>query len=418
MPFDEHTTGSNGANDEDIHANAIEINALTPADLFVRPSTPRTWAFAAGQHSTGWIDFTFLNDEQIFIPATINGLAVDLLLDSGAGITVLDGGFAKKIGVKLGGAMGVVGAGGQAIMQLAPDLQIRLGSLTLRRITAGVVDLAVLGQRDGHPIPVILGKEVFNQLIIDIDFRRRKIAFRDPESFSGPAGAPRVALGRHKDRRSVLVSVEGGAPLPFDFDLGAASPLIVYSSYRDSARLLDGRPQSLELSGGVGGITKSKIATLAYITIAGVRIADIPTDFPDAADNAFNSNRTGGSIGLPVFSRFRLIADYPHDALWLIPDAKALAEPFHKDRSGLLGEPAGRHLKVLMVAPGSPAERTGWKQGAEIVAVKILDRNGNKNGASYPPSPLSFWATKQPGTIVVLTLADGSIRQITLADYY
>jgi hypothetical protein len=413
IAFDEQETGTNEADHQYQHVAAIEINVPTPAHLFVRPAARKTWSFASGHHSTGWIEFEFFHDNEIFIPATINHRAVELLLDSGAGISVLDSGFARRIGVKSSGTLPVSGSGGQATMQLAPEVQIRLGGLTLRRITAGVIDLSEVGAQLGHPMPLILGREVFNQLIIDIDFSHHEIAFRDPGGFSSPGDAVRVALGRHNTHRSIPVSVEGGTPVPFDFDLGNNGPLIVYSSYRDSTHLLDNKRQSLDLGAGVGGTFKSKVATLESITIAGIRIADIPTQFPDAADNAVNSDRTAGNIGLPVFSRFRLITDYPHDALWLIADAKVLAEPFAKDRSGLVTERAADRLKVLMVAPGSPAENAGWQEGAEIVAV-----DGRKIDASYSGSPLSQWSQQRSGTVVILTLADGSTRQLTLADYY
>jgi hypothetical protein len=276
-----------------------------------------------------------------------------------------------------------------------------------------VIDLAQISEQAGHPMPFILGKEVFNELIIDIDFAHRRIAFRDPAAFSAPPGAVRVALGRHKDRRSIPVSVEGRPAVSFDFDLGNNGALIVYPAYRDEVHLLDGRPQSLGLSAGVGGLIKSKLATLRSIAVAGIEIAAVPTEFPDAADNAVNSDRTAGNIGLTVFSRFRLLTDYPHDALWLIPDAERLRDPFVRDRSGLAAMPAKDRLKVLMVAPGSPAERAGLKDGAEILAV-----DGKQIDTGYSGSELSQWAHQAPGTIVKLTLADGSIQQLTLQDYY
>jgi hypothetical protein len=90
-------------------------------------------------------------------------------------------------------------------------------------------------------LPLILGKEVLNQMVVDIDFQRHRIAFRDPNGFSGSLGAVRLALGKHGDNHTVAVSVEGAAPVPFDFDLGNGSPLIIYGAYRDSAHLLEGK---------------------------------------------------------------------------------------------------------------------------------------------------------------------------------
>ena len=413
MAFSEVETGTNEADVEHRQFDAIDINVATPIRLFARPVPPKTWSFASGAHATEWIDFDFFNDNQIFIPAQVNGSEVKVLLDSGAGISLIDSTLAKQINVEANGKLPISGVGGQATMQIASQIQIRLAGLTFRHIRAGVMDLSQVSEQVGRPMPFILGKEAFNEFIIDIDFAHHRIAFQDPAAFSAPSGAVRVALGRHEDRRSVPLSVEGRSPVSFDFDLGNNGGLIVYSAYRDAVHLLDGRPQSLGLSAGVGGLIKSKIATLKSISIAGIEIAAVPTEFPDAADNAVNSDRTAGNVGLLVFSRFRLLTDYPHDALWLIPNADHLHDPFLKDRSGLASMPAKDRLKVLMVAPGSPAEHAGFKEGAEILAV-----NGKQIDAGYSGSELSHWAHQAPGTIVNLTLADGSVQQLTLQDYY
>ena len=66
-----------------------------------------------------------------------------------------------------------------------------------------------------------------------------------------------------------------------------------------------------------------------------------------------------------------------------------------------------------MVAPGSPAERAGWKDGTQIAAV-----DGHKIDAAYRNSTLSRWTMQPPGTRVTLTLADGSTRELVLADYF
>lgn len=202
--------------------------------------------------------------------------------------------------------------------------------------------------------------------------------------------------------------------MPADFDLGnSSSALIVYASYRDRLHLLDGRKHSLGITGGVGGAMKPKLATLGSITIGGVQIDNVPAEFPDAADNAFNSDRTIGDIGLQVLSRFRLLTDYADNALWLIPDKEALARPFQRNRAGLITHLVGDRLKILMVAPGSPAELAGWKESDEIIAI-----DGTKIGPNFRSTELSHWAQQPAGTTVTLQLANSSVRKITLADYY
>jgi hypothetical protein len=413
MPFGEHDRGPNHADDQDLQARVIEVNAPLPASLFTRPTSVQIWRFADGLRSTGWIDFELFDDERLFIPATVDGHPVKLLLDSGAGVTVLDSAYAKANGIKAGGSIGVMGVGGGATMQLAPNLEVKFGGLTLSHITAGLIDMSGVAADMGRPLPLILGKEVLNQMVVDIDFQHRRIAFRDPDGFSGSPDAVRLTLGKHGDNRTVPVSVEGGPPVPFDFDLGNGSPLIVYGAYRDSAHLLDGKPQSLTLTSGVGGTKPDKLATIGSIALGGLKLATVPAAFPDAGNDAISSDRAAGNIGLPVFRRFRLVTDYPHNAIWLTPNASAMAEPFLKRRSGLMVEQSGDRLRVIMVAPGSPAAQGGWKEGAEITAI-----DGQKIDPGYLGSRLSHWSEGAPGTEITLSLADGSTRKLTLADYY
>ena len=413
MPFAQQQSGSNPADDQSQHAKSIQINMQVAQTVFSRPAGTKIWSFASGGTSTGWIDFEYFGDSQIFIPALVNGNPISLLLDSGAGITVVDSGYAAKIQLKGSGSLGVSGTGGQSTMQLTSDLHIQIGNLSLAHITAGVIDLSSVAAQEAHPMPLVLGREAFNQLIIDIDFQRRKIAFHDPKGYSAPREATRVALGRHGDNRTVPISLEGAAAVQFDFDLGNNGTLIVYPAYRDRTHLLDGRPQTLDMFGGVGGMATEKLATLKTIGIAGTQLIDVPVSFPEPGDNAVNSDQTAGNVGLYIFNRFRLVADYPHDALWLTPDPKLVAEPFPKNRAGLDFMPASDRLVVMLVRPGSPAERGGWNKGTEVIAI-----DGHKIDANYSGSPLARWSQRPPGTVVALTLADGSIRQLILADYY
>jgi len=91
----------------------------------------------------------------------------------------------------------------------------------------------------------------------------------------------------------------------------------------------------------------------------------------------------------------------------------AINKPFDKDRSGLVAQTGKNALKILMVAPGSPAERAGWKQGEELIAI-----DGHAIDAAYEGSPLARWGRQPAGTVVKLTKGDHSVHDLTLADYF
>lgn len=70
-------------------------------------------------------------------------------------------------------------------------------------------------------------------------------------------------------------------------------------------------------------------------------------------------------------------------------------------------------MKVLLVATGSPAAKAGWKNNEEISAV-----NGEKIGSDFGKSKEAHWSSEPAGTVVTLTMPDGTARKLTLADYY
>jgi hypothetical protein len=197
------------------------------------------------------------------------------------------------------------------------------------------------------------------------------------------------------------------------FDVGNAGALSLYPRYWQEARLLENRRSSKTLSGAVGGLRERDVATLKHIRFAGVTLNDVPTVFDDAGNSVSTSDRLLGNLGLAVLSRFRMVTDYANDTLLLVPDARALRQPFSKDRSGLVALPADGRLTVKLVAPGSPAAAAGWRVGEDIIAI-----DGQKIGPDYAGTPLAGWRYRPAGQTVVLTLRDGSERRLILKDYY
>jgi hypothetical protein len=384
---------------------------LTKA-LFVSPKSARAAVFANGARSTGWMTFNFFSENRIFIPALVHGRPVQVLLDSGAESTILDKTWAEMAGLKEQGAVTTLGTGGADTAGLIGGVDIQMGDLALKNLTVGTLDLGSIGARIGRPLPVILGKEVFNELIVDIDFANRRIAFHDPAAFTPPAGAMAVPLKAAGGLRTVAVSVEGANAIDVDFDLGNGSPLLLYPAYWKPAGLLESRPSSQTLSGAVGGLRAQPIATIRDVRIGAVDIRDVPTVMTLPGASGVDSDRTLGNVGLPILSRFRVITDYGHDRLYLIPQTEALALPFVKDRLGLSLEQVGGEIVVEFVAPGSPAEATGFKPHDRI---RTIDR---KPPEAWPIDALRSLKNSPAGSRVEFEMADGEVRRVRLADYF
>lgn len=411
MPFIEREQLEGDPREQRYSFSKVDIDPAVPAQVWAAPAAQRKFAFDGGASRTPALPFEFYLGSRIYIPATVAGVETHVLLDSGAETTVLDATWAKAHGIKPTGAVAAVGTGGRAEAQIASGVNIRIGNMELKDLTVALIDLSGVEKMLGRPIPVILGKEVFNDLVISLDFVGSTIAFEDPDSFLPPDGAEAVPVMAVNGIRTVPVSIEGAPPVPMDFDLGNGSPLLVYSSlWKPAGLLTDGRPSSKTLSGAIGGLKERDIVTVRSLTFGGVTFQGVPAVlFGDEAKDA-DGTVSLGNIGMPILSRFALVTDFPHDRIWLKPLPGA-DKPFFKDRVGM-GFDASGTGKLMYVAPGSPADKAGLKTGDTVIAVD------GKPFETLGPADLTRLRGLPEGASLPVTLKGGAVKVLSIREYY
>lgn len=411
MAFAESAAGAGGG-DASVRWSEIDASPEIAAEDFARPALAAAHVIAGGAASTGFMTFDLFAGSRIYIPATVNGVRTEVLLDSGAEMTVLDKGFAERLGLTPTGEVAAVGTGGVGRAQFVGGVTLELDGIVFADRTVAVIDLAAIGQAIGRPLPVILGKDAFNGLIVDIDFPARAIAFHEAEAFAPPEGVVEVPLTSTGSIRAIPMSVEGREPELFDFDTGNGGALIVYPAYAESAALLDGRPASTVMSGAIGGVREAGIATIQSINIAGFEIRNVPATFPPTGPSAVDSDRAAGNVGIGVLGRFRLVTDFEGGRLWLGATPESLGQPFARDRLGLGLRKEATALVVQRVSPGSPAAEAGWVAGERIIAIDGLGAD------ALDAAALRGIIAGPSGRTLVLTLEGGETRTLEARDFY
>ena len=286
-----------------------------------------------------------------------------------------------------------------------------VGNLHLDQLTVASFDFSGVAKSIGRPIPFVLGDEVFNELLVDIDFANRRIAFRElPASQASEAGVE-VPIVRIKDR-AVPVSIEGAPAVPFEFDIGSGSPLQIFPSFEAEHHLLDDRRTSQTWFGGVGGYSPMKVAMVKHFSFAGVGFPAAPAVFTPDTRSGANSNLVQGNLGLPVYARFHLVIDFSHDRLWAAPNTAAATAPFPQDRLGLYLTAKANLLQVSLVSPGSPAASSGLTTGDNVAAINGLPAD------AWTPTALRSLREGPVGSGVTVVLAKGDIRRMVLTDFY
>jgi predicted aspartyl protease len=383
----------------------VTANQGLSAATFERPLSKVR--FADGAASTAWLPISWFNGLHILVRGTVAGRPSDILIDSGAEVTVLSESFAKELGLERSGRVRI----GTQGASLARGVDVAIGALSLSSLTVAVTDLRELEKMSGRDFPAIVGSELFNGAVVDIDYPGARIAFHDPARYQPEPEARRVPLlPGDSGKMLVEASVEGLPAALFSIDTGSGTTVSLFEGFVEKNGLLENRsPRSSRASNGIGGSRDATIATLKSFSIGGFELHDMPAEFHDAKKGAFSSRDIAGNLGAQVLGRFRVAFDRTNAVMYLSPGAGWDSEPFWKNRSGFGLLSQADYYEVTAVAPGSPAAAAHWKVGRRIVAID------GKPVKSYPSED---WRTLPPGTKVVLKDGSGAERTLVLADYY
>lgn len=394
--------------------SSVTANKDLPEEMFARPETAVSLLqFTDGSSTSGWIDFNFHRKRRLIMDASLNGYETTMILDSGAEATAIDKSFADSIGLKGEGELSASGVGGTTKVSIAQGVTIELGNLKATNLTVIILDLSFIGERIGHPLNVIFGEEVFNELIVDIDYPNERIAFHKPEVFSTEGlSEPITIVSAQGGQKEIAVSINGLAPALVGLDTGSFDTITLFKPWTDANGVLDGLTTSTRLGGGVGGQSVALVGTVQSIEVGGHRLTQVPVTFFQSEEGSFATTEIAGNMGVQVFRQFRTTFDFGKSLLYFTPPTSGLNPVYDRDRTGLQTTKKDSGLEVTHVAKGSPAEAAGWKAGEVIIAI-----NDAAIGADYWDGQYR-WNLSPQGTVLTLRTEDGRSRKITCKEFY
>jgi len=415
LPFAQEATSDEPNGNVKIVWQNVEANVPVADGVFAKPRQASKLAeFAGGAASTGWLPMQLYLDRYIYLRGTLQGTETDIVLDSGAGATVVDKALAAELGIRTQGQVTAKGVGGTQPAAFLRDLVIGVGPLKLRGLRGVSIDLSGLTPMLGRAMPVILGKEAFHELVIDVDYPNQRIAFHRREGFVyGGSGRSVPLIAGGDGHRAVELEVEGHKG-KFTVDTGSGGTVDVFAHFTQANRLLGGRtPTSQALGGGVGGRIVTTTGTLRSVKLAGYELTEVPAGFPDVDKGAFATKHVDGNLGAGVFARFRLTFDYGRETLHVEPGPKWDTAAFRKDRLGIGAELDGDTLRVRFVAPGSPAAEAGVKVDDRIRAL-----GGEPVHVDGWRAQFLRWADVPAGTEVEWEDGAGVRHRLVTRDFY
>lgn len=355
-----------------------------------------------------WNSFEMATGDTLLVRAHVKGIATAAILDSGSAASIISASLAAKLGLESAEQRTVRGLSGRAPARIVRGLDVEIDGQSRRLAMAYIVDLDSASAALGRPIDLVLGEDVFADRYLVLDFANNRYALA--EGFAGGPGWAFAPMG-HGSNRELLVyaSIAGLDPAPLMVDLGSNTALMLSRDYADRHGLLEGKPHSTTVLGGVEGERLATSFMADRAQLGGLEVDAIPA----LAVNDWLSGSTVGNIGLPLLAQFDVVLDFKVGRLWLHMLPVGRRPAMLKDHSGLSLMASAHALTVVHVALGSPAARSGWAIGDRIVAI-----DGKPADMTYTTGTLWQWRFGPVGRRVKLTIDGGGVREIQLADYY
>lgn len=247
--------------------------------------------------------------DRLFVPVEVQGERAEALLDSGAELTLLDRRFADRFGVQEGKKVEARGTGaGTTSAELVENIGISALGRNLTLPVVAVIDLSDVGARlIGQPLPIVLGREIFDAGKLAIDIDAGTIAFVAEQEL--PQGVRLPLMAAHGIETVPVLF--GDMEVSADFDLGNGSGLLLSP---ELARQLELEPVGIEPAGGIGGAAARPVVYVQELTVAG-------RPFRNIRAHVVENLQVPANIGVGILRRFRILTDFPNREIFLDPNS-------------------------------------------------------------------------------------------------
>jgi hypothetical protein len=194
------------------------------------------WVTPGGANYYFDIPLELTHSSLVLVPVRVNGNRPQrFVLDTAATTTMLDAGFASRLGLVADGSVDMISAGGNFTASNGHLDNLQIGKIQVRRLPVSWAPLDVM-RRDDERIVGVLGQDVLSRISVTLDFAARRLRIGNAPCGDGDVlvdveradGRPAIPA------RVVLPGQQRDGPLVID---SAANTLILFGEADDrSAR--------------------------------------------------------------------------------------------------------------------------------------------------------------------------------------
>jgi hypothetical protein len=247
-------------------------------------------------------------------------------------------------------------------------------------------DFDYLSQGLGTQIHGLLGYDVFDSFVVEIDYKSRKLTLYDPQFYARRRSdrakrkmdAVPLSVVRRKPFAKATVQDDLGNThnLNMLIDSGASNALTLFTSADENLEIPDLSIYSF-IGIGLSGDIYGHIGRVRRFGLGRYKFKKPLATFPDEASVQISNyeNDRSGSIGADVLKRFTVVFNYSAGEMLLKPNA-SFKDDFKFNLSGIditTPFPDLPVYQVTKIREGSPAWIAGLQVGDQIVTINGIE---------------------------------------------
>ncbi|HEY9826422.1 MAG TPA: aspartyl protease family protein [Stenomitos sp.] len=371
----------------------------------------RTQATLVWQGDTATVPFEDYGGH-LYIQASANGTpAENWIIDSGAADVFISQRKAAALNLQPQDQVSIPGESHSVSTHYVPRLAVQVGPIALQdqeSVAIPASETQGLEQYFGRSLTGILGYELFEQLVVELNYSQHRLRLHRPSTYRYQGTGIRLPLLIQNKRPYVEASIlpYGSPPLQgrFMIDLGSNTSVSIKASCGLERRLLAAAPRTLQRQlTTIQGSTPVVLGRLQKFQIGEIAIRQ-PVAVVSATSKG-ECDRITGNIGNGILRQFNVILNYPQKQLILEPLRQPTEESANSyDLSGIALQAKGAQLNTYRIGnvfPHTPAAQAGLQIGDIVTQV-----NGK------PSQKLTLVEVRQqlsqPNTTARLTIRRGT----------
>jgi len=259
---------------------------------------------------------------------------------------------------------------------LSVDNELKIGDLTLQKCSLILIDAINFSGKFGLTVNGMMGHEIFNRFIVEIDYVQAQISFFHPSDFSLLFKRSWAKYSLHLIHYKPFVQLEAEFTkhkenLCLMLDLGASDAIWLIENEELRLNLKD--EPIFYLGSGINGKITGRRARIQKLNWGNFCFGGVVVSIPDtfSLNPKLLKDKRNGSIGSEILKRFHTIISFQDSCIYLKKN-HWYKNPFTYNQSCIEVETPVPGLPLYIIADigeYSPAKSLNLQLGDEIISI-------------------------------------------------